>query len=88
MALGKLTRDLALLRMRGHTTCGDQDVRSGVFLPIDLNCGLGTICECCMAMDDFYVGLEKEWHVIKIQPKQPRQLISFYFPLKTFIFGL
>ena len=59
-AFGRLTRDLALLRNRGHATCGDQDVRSSVFFPVDLHCGLGIACECCMAVDDVYVGLEKE----------------------------
>ena len=58
-AFGRLTGDLALLRNRGHTSCGDQDVRSGVFFPVDLYCGLRIARECCMAMDDVYVGLEK-----------------------------
>lgn len=58
-ALGSLTWDLVLMRNRGHTTRGDQDVWSSELFPVDFHCGLGTICKCCVAVDDFDVGLWK-----------------------------
>lgn len=51
------TWDLALVRNCGKTTCGNQDVRGGIPLPVDLDRGLRTVCKCCIAVDDFYVGL-------------------------------
>lgn len=60
LASGRLTRDLALLWMRGHAACCNQDVRSSVLFPTDLYGGPGVPCERGVARDDFYIGLEKE----------------------------
>lgn len=63
LASGRLTWDLALVRNCGQTTCGNQDVRGSIPLPVDLDRGLRTVCKCCIAVDDFYVGLDRErWH--------------------------